>query len=195
MPERAFRRQILEQARLAPGMRILDVGCGTGTLLIDAFHLEPDAMLCGVDGDVSILQLAVNKVVRSAAAVRVVAGLANLLPFRSLSFDKVLSTLMLHHLTHAEKIAALSEVFRVLRPGGELFIADWGRPHTKTMRLASVMLGSFERGDRITDNLQGRLPELCLDAGFSRVRSTRRFRTMFGTLELIAAAKPERIAG
>jgi ubiquinone/menaquinone biosynthesis C-methylase UbiE len=189
MPERAFRRQILEQARLAPGMKILDVGCGTGPLLIDAFQLEPDAVLCGIDGDVSILELAVHKVVRSAADVRLAAGLANCLPFRSASFDKVLSTLMLHHLTHAEKAAALSEAFRVLRLGGELHIADWGRPHTKTMRLASVLLGSFERSDRVTDNLKGHIPDLCIVAGFVSVRSTRRFRTMFGTLELITASK------
>ncbi|MCA1562037.1 MAG: class I SAM-dependent methyltransferase [Acidobacteria bacterium] len=194
MPEGAFRRQLLEQARLAPGVRILDIGCGTGTLLLEAFRSQPIAVLCGIDGDSSILELASNKIARVGADVRLVAGLANDLPFRSGWFDHVFSTLMLHHLTHAEKIATLSEAYRVLRSGGELHIADWGRPHTKSMRIASVMLGSFERSDRIADNLEGWLPELCIDAGFTDVHPTRRFSTMFGTLELIAAAKPERIA-
>jgi cyclopropane fatty-acyl-phospholipid synthase-like methyltransferase len=56
MPERAFRRELLEQARLSAGMRILDIGCGTGTLLINAFQLEPNTVLYGVDGDRSPLQ-------------------------------------------------------------------------------------------------------------------------------------------
>jgi ubiquinone/menaquinone biosynthesis C-methylase UbiE len=193
MPARAFRRELLEQARLVPGMRILDIGCGTGTLLIDAFELEPKAMLYGVDRDASILQIASRKITRFRADVRIVAGLANRLPFSSDSVDRVFSTLMLHHLTHTEKAAALSEAFRVLQSGGELHIADWGRPHTKMMRAASLML-AFERSGRIADNLQGRISGLCLQAGFSAVHSTRRFPTLFGTLELIAAAKSERLA-
>jgi len=190
MPERAFRRQLLEQARLAPGMRILYIGCGTGALLIDAFQLATNAVLWGVDGGASTLELASNRFARFCVDVQLVAGLANCLPFRSGSFDRVFSTLMLHHLTHAEKTAALSEAFRVLQSGGEFHIADWGPPHTKTMRAASLML-AFERSDRIADNLQGRISGLCFEAGFSAVHSTRRFRTIFGTLELIAAAKSE----
>jgi cyclopropane fatty-acyl-phospholipid synthase-like methyltransferase len=194
MPERAFRRQVLEQARLAPGMRVLDIGCGTGTLLVQACEFEAAASRYGIDGDLAILELASKKIARSRMDVRLVAGLAGQLPFSSDRFDRAFSTLMLHHLTHAEKLAALCEIFRVLRPGGELHIADWGRPHTTTMRLASVMLRCFERGDRTADNLSGRIRELCRDVGFADVRSTRLFRTMFGTLELIAAAKAQRIA-
>jgi hypothetical protein len=61
------------------------------------------------------------------------------------------------------------------------------------MRAASLML-AFERSDRIADNLQGRISGLCFEAGFSAVHSTLRFRTIFGTLELIAAAKSEPLA-
>jgi cyclopropane fatty-acyl-phospholipid synthase-like methyltransferase len=51
MPERAFRRQLLEQAQLAPGMGILDVGCGTGALLIEAFRFERNAVLSAYTWD------------------------------------------------------------------------------------------------------------------------------------------------
>jgi ubiquinone/menaquinone biosynthesis C-methylase UbiE len=162
-------------------------------LLINAFQLERNAALYGVDGDPSILQLASSKIARFRANVRIVAGLANRLPFSSDSVDRVFSTLMLHHLTHTEKATALYEAFRVLRSGGELHIADWAPPHTKMTRAASVML-AFERSDRIADNLQGRIPKLCCDAGFSAVHSTCQFATLFGTLQLIAAKRSERLA-
>ena len=189
MPEQTFRRRLLDEARLGAGMRALDIGCGTGTLLVQAAEMQPAAAPWGVDGDLSILKLASDKIAESRAEVRVVAGLAGRLPFRSGAFDRAFSTLMLHHLTHAEKTAALSEAFRVLRLGGDLHIADWGRPHTRAMRLASVMFRSFERSDRTADTLSGRIRELCEGAGFTDVRTKCLFQTMFGTLELIVASK------
>jgi len=60
------------------------------------------------------------------------------------------------------------------------------------MRAASLML-AFERSDGIADNLHGRIGDLCVDAGFGSVHSARRFRTLFGTLELITAAKSEHV--
>jgi hypothetical protein len=47
-----------------------------------------------------------------------------------------------------------------------------------------------EMHDRTSDNVRGRIPQLCVDAGFGDVRSTSRFQTIFGTLELIAAVTP-----
>jgi cyclopropane fatty-acyl-phospholipid synthase-like methyltransferase len=188
MPERAFRRRLLEQARLMPGMRILDIGCGTGTLLVRAAEVQHASMLCGVDVDPSILQLALRKSAANQINVHLVGAHGGLLPFRSESFDRVFSTLMLHHLTHDEKGAALSEARRVLRPRGELHIADWGPPHSVAMRIASLSLRSFEHPDRTADNLSGLVPQLCRKAGFADVRTTTRFQTMFGTLELIAAS-------
>jgi SAM-dependent methyltransferase len=118
-----------------------------------------------------------------------VAALGELLPFASGTFDRALSTLMLHHLTRNGKRVTLREALRVLRRGGELHLADWGRPHTTAMRIASRTLCSFEHAERTADNVRGRIPQLCVEAGFSDVRSTCRFQTLFGTLELLAASK------
>jgi ubiquinone/menaquinone biosynthesis C-methylase UbiE len=188
MPEGTFRRRLLEQAHLMPSMRILDIGCGTGTLLVRAAEAQDALMLCGVDVDPSILQLALKKTAANQINARLVCARGGLLPFRSESVDRAFSTLMLHHLTQDEKRAALNEARRVLRPRGELHIADWGPPHSMAMRIASLALRSFEHHDRTADNLSGLLPQLCREAGFLDVRTTRRFRTMFGTLELIAAS-------
>jgi ubiquinone/menaquinone biosynthesis C-methylase UbiE len=188
MPERRFRRGLLEQARLIPGMRILDIGCGTGTLLVRAAEVQHALMFCGVDADLSILQLALKKTAANNSNTHLVGAHGGLLPFRSQSFDRAFSTLMLHHLKHDEKRATLEEAARVLRPRGELHIADWGRPHSVPMRIASLALRSFEQPDRTADNLSGLIPQLCREAGFTDVRTTTRFQTMFGTLELIAAS-------
>jgi len=82
-------------------------------------------------------------------------------------------------------------VFRVLRPGGELHIADFGKPHTLLMTLVSapVRLGGHHH-NRITDNLDGRLPALCKQAGFEEACESTRFSTLFGTLSLYRARKP-----
>lgn len=189
MPERAFKCRLLDQAHLSSGVHVLDIGCGTGTLLMMAEDRRETSHLFGVDGDLSILGLAAGKATKSSRHIRFVAGLGEQLPFSSEIFDRALSSLMLHHLTREEKRATVSEAFRVLRPGGELHVADWGPPHTLAMRVASMTLRSFEHADRTADNLAGRIPQLCRDAGFSQVRTTTRFRTIFGTLELLAAFK------
>lgn len=190
MPERRLRTLILEQAGVRDGQKVLDVGSGTGSLLILLSERRHRADLVGVDGDVGMIKLAQQKARRSHATLAWTAGLAFCLPFRSEVFDRVLTTLVLHHLSTQNKERALGEMRRVLRPGDELHIADWGKPHTKLMRLASVSLKLFEPSDGTVANLQGRLPELCTAAGFCEVVQTASLSTMFGTVALLSARRP-----
>ena len=97
---------------------------------------------------------------------------------------------MLHHLTHAEKLQTLREVYRVLRPAGELHVADWGKPHNAVMGMLSRLLRWGGHGDRVADNLEGRLPELFGSVSFVDVRESAQFSSMFGTLSLYSARKP-----
>src|SRR3712207_3623938 len=68
--ERTFKRRLLDQAAIVPGDRVLDLGCGTGTLALWAKRREPRAEVTGVDGDPAILEQARAKIAHEGADVR-----------------------------------------------------------------------------------------------------------------------------
>lgn len=188
LPERKFKRRLIEQARIATSQVVLDLGCGTGTLAIMAKRAHPGATIVGLDGDPKILAIAARKAATEGVALALQCGMAFELPYADSSMDRVLSSLVFHHLTSEEKLRALVECRRVLRPDGELHIADWGRPHNALMWLASLSVRLFE-GSRVRDNVRGLLPDLCRQAGFASAEASGRVATAFGTLALYRASR------
>jgi SAM-dependent methyltransferase len=185
--ERAFKTRLVEAARIAAGQDVLDLGCGTGTLALMVKQACPGARVVGLDIDPRILAIARRKIARAGVAVDICEGSATAPPFPPASFDRVLTTLMLHHLTTAQKREALAGVRRVLRAGGELHVADWGRPHNALMRVAALGFQLFDGGEATGANLRGELPGLIAAAGFSTVAESERWMTPFGTLAFIRA--------
>ena len=137
-----------------------------------------------------VLGIARLKAHRHVEKITLVQAFCFDIPFADGAFDRVLSSLMLHHLTRSEKIRTLQEIFRVLRPGGELHVADWGQPHNPLMRALAFSVRLGDSFARTADNMKGRLPVLFRDAGFEEVSETARFTTLFGTLSLFKARKP-----
>ncbi|MEV0671483.1 methyltransferase domain-containing protein [Mycobacterium sp. NPDC050441] len=116
-------RELVAQAGLSAGQRVIEIGCGTGNLTVRAKKACPGADIIGTDPDPRALRRAERKV-KGMTGVGFTRAYAQELPFDDGEFDLALSSMMLHHLDEATKVAAARELFRVLRPRGRLHIVD-----------------------------------------------------------------------
>jgi len=187
LKEEKFKVLLVEQARVRPGQRVLDLGCGTGTLTILVKKAAPAATVVGLDGDPEALALAREKAAREGVEIEFQEALAWEAPFEPASFDRVVSSLVFHHLTTENKQRTLRKIRDWLRPGGELHVADWGRAQDLLMRLAFLPVQLLDGFETTSDNVRGLLVPLIREAGFEEVAETRRERTVFGTLSLYRA--------
>jgi ubiquinone/menaquinone biosynthesis C-methylase UbiE len=189
MRERALRQGLIDLISLRPGSRLLDVGCGTGTFAILAKQACPLADVWGIDGDPAIVARARAKADRARAELHFKVALATALPFEEGVFDRVTSTFVMHHLPRAAKAQACVEAFRVLRPGGEFHIVDFGPPRSRIGRaIMSALRGIAE----LADNLDGRLPHMLEAAGFGAVREEGRLFTPLGPAIFLRAERQRR---
>jgi ubiquinone/menaquinone biosynthesis C-methylase UbiE len=185
--ERATKGRLVELAGLADGQRVLDVGCGTGTLALLAKGAAPGAEVVGVDADPEMLDQARAK--PGAGEIRFDQGMADALPCEDASFHRVLSSLVFHHLPRPVKEGAAREIARVLRPGGQFHLADWGPPGGPLMWGLSRMV-RYGDGRSTVDNLAGELPEILRQAGLRCHGEGERMRTAFGALCFYRAERP-----
>ena len=165
----SFKKKVVERAQLHNGERLLDVGCGTATLLLAAKAHAPTIEAIGIDSDERVLALARKKIAESKLKVEVMQAGAEHLPFPPDSFDIVISTLTFHHLPTEVKKLAMQEIYRVLKPGGRLVLADFGQPQgvlLKTLFTLGALLPSREV-KYLQDNKEGKLPLFLEEAGFA----------------------------
>lgn len=156
-----LRQRTLTLASLHPGEQVLDVGCGTGTLAMEAQrHVGSAGYVIGIDPGEEQIARARAKATRHHAPVEFQIGVIEQLPFPDQTFDVVLSTLMMHHLPVGLKRQGLTEVARVLRPGGRLIIADFTRKQERAGLAARFHAGGSGLHALVT---------LVSDAGFSQV--------------------------
>lgn len=190
LKEDRFKRMLVEQAALRPGHRVLDVGCGTATLTILLKQACAEAEVTGLDGDAKVLDLARTKIEAAGLDIALKQGLGSEAPFPPASFDRIVSSLVFHHLTTEEKRRTLKRVRELLKSGGEVHIADWGKAQNPAMRLAFLAVQLLDGFATTTDNVRGFLPTLMTDAGFRAVEETHREMTVFGTLSLYRGLAP-----
>lgn len=190
--ERTFKRRAIARLALQPGARLLDLGCGTGTLALMAHAEQPGATIAGLDADPAILERARAKTAAAGAPIALHEGFSNQLPFEDERFDAVVSTLFFHHLSDDDKRVTAAEVLRVLAPGGRVVVADFGRPQDPAMRVVAMFTVQLLDGRTTTSlNVAGRLPSVFTDAGFDPVTVTDRLRTPGGTIEILSARRPD----
>lgn len=190
MRERLFRGLLADQVLRGANngtLDVLDAGAGTGTLAI--MLAARGAHVQALDGDPAVLALARAK--RGAERVQWHEGRVDALPLADASVDRVVCSLVLHHLTDDAKHATLAQAVRVLRAGGRLHVADWGAPGDPAMRLAFRALQAIDGRAGTQSHGDGLIPGFIDAAGFDEVRVETRMRTMWGLLELISATKRE----
>lgn len=172
----SFRKRVVDMAEIKDGERILDVGCGTGSLLIEIKNKYPKAEVVGIDPDPNILHIAHNKLEQAGVNAQLKQGVVQELPFPTSSFDLVTSTLVFHHLPTEVKRQAIKEIYRVLKENGRFLLADFGKPETM-LSYVLLNLGSiFDGRNNMRANLGGKLPSFLQEAGFQVTDFGRRYR-------------------
>jgi len=160
---RELRQRTIDIAHIQPGEKVLDVGCGTGTLALEAkLRVGSTGDVFGIDPGVQQIAHARTKAARRNTPVKFQIGVIEHLNFPDQTFDVVLSTIMMHHLSDSLKRQGLAEIIRVLKPGGRLVIADFKRPEECSPQPVRFGAG----GSRIDG-----LATLVKEAGFSQVET------------------------
>jgi ubiquinone/menaquinone biosynthesis C-methylase UbiE len=175
-------RRVLERAAIAPGSRVLDVGCGPGRLtLAAAAAAGRDGETIGIDASPEMITRASEKAAAAGSPARFQLSPIEALPMPGDHFDVALASLMLHHLPGALLGRGLAEVRRVLRPGGRFVALDFRSTPSHGLSHVLCLLG-LRRGSEHADHLRALLEE----AGFAPVEVERAGRAFC----VLTATKP-----
>ena len=179
------RRALLEHAGLSVPQRVLDIGCGTGTLAVLIKRTHPRVEVTGIDPDPKALARARRKAERAGASIRLDTGMADALPYPDAAFDRVCSSFMFHHLRGDEKSDMLREVRRVLAPGGRLELVDFAGPEAQGGFLKRLL----HAHELLKDNAENRVLTRMRDAGLLEPRCIGRRSLVVGEVNYYQASR------
>ncbi len=144
----AILKKTVALAQPAAGEKVLDVGCGTGTLAIALREkVGPGGEVVGIDAAPEMIAVARDKAAKRGAGIDFRVGLIEEIPFPDDSFDLVLSSFMLHHLPEDVKREGLAEIRRVLKPGGRILVVDLAVHGDSFVGHVMALSGHAERGN------------------------------------------------
>ena len=157
---RRFHSRIADLIQAKPGDAVLDVGSGPGDLaLLLAERVGPGGMVAGIDASPEMIARARKKAQRRHLAVDFRLEPVQSLSFPDHQFDSVVSSFVYHHLPGADlKRQALSNIARVLKPGGQVCIVDFMPP------------AGYQGAGRMASDRQA-LVDLLRESGFTDIRS------------------------
>ena len=150
-----------------PTDEILDVGCGTGSLVKVIKENAPRANVTGIDPDAKALAIAAKKL-SGYINVRFDCGSGQILPYDHATFDHVLCSFVFHHMDIAEKVKMSREVRRVLKSGHNFLVMDFDSPE-KCIRPS--------------------IPDILQVAGFHSVQGHRERHCLLGSIGFYSAIK------
>ena len=164
---RRLRSMTVDQALLKSGENVLDVGCGTGGVTLPAKKLVGmTGSVAGIDPSPQMIAIARRKAHRDGLQIDFRVGVIESLPFSDVTFDAVTSSLMMHHLPDHLQVKGLSEIWRVLKPGGRILIADMLRPSGSHLKQIFSMV--LHHGHAVSFGIQD-MHKLIEAAGFEQV--------------------------
>lgn len=189
--EGVWRAALVGQVAPAVGDLIVDVGCGTGTLLVLLGKAAPGATLVGLDPDPTIIPRARAKLADAGIEATLVQGFPEDLPslLDRKPATKVVSSLVFHHIPLDEKRSALAAMLAALSPEGELHLADYGLQRSWVMRSLFRVIQALDGFETTEPNARGVLPGLIREVGFEDVEETLALPTPTGSISLYRARR------
>lgn len=160
------RQSLMVEIRAYP-RRILDLGCGTGSMTVSLKAAFPYASVTGLDLSPYMLAVARDKAQRENLEINWQQGAAESTPFTPASFDLITACLLLHETPPAITQSILTESQRLLAPGGQILILDGNQ---RTLRSLDVLSNIFEE-PYIRDYAAGNLDAWMGKAGFDQVQT------------------------
>jgi ubiquinone/menaquinone biosynthesis C-methylase UbiE len=163
---RLLRKLTVDNAPIKPGDSVLDVGCGTGEVTLLAKTRAKDGKVYGIDPAPEMIAVARKKAAHKKLDIDFRVGVIETLPFPDASIDVVTSSLMMHHLPEDLKVRGLAEIYRVLKPGGRLLIADFMRP---TGSFLNHIFIAFTRHQGLKSGIED-LEKFLKASGFTQIK-------------------------
>ena len=189
--EKRWRSDLLKLVGPQPGDRIVDIGCGTGTLAIALKECEPECEVLAVDPDPAVLEIARSKARTAGADIHWFEAMGDELDGIAAlqECDKIVSSLVFHQCPIEVKQAIAAQMHRLLRPGGQLFIADYGEQRSPLMRMLFRQIQWLDGVEYTEPNARGCIPDTLAAAGFDAVEEAKVIATPTGSIAIYRAQR------
>jgi len=188
-----FRKSIIKNFGDFQDKTILDFGCGTGLLLEFIKKNYPyNGLYIGLDTGYNMLQTAKNKNIKHDSQLFVQLSEVPYLPVKYSTIDIICSCLVIHQISHENKLILFKEMQRVLKPDGKIVMTEFCKPYNLVGKYGAFytkyIWGKIipEIATNIIDNLEGNIPDMLKMSGCSEVKVAARWK---GFINIITAIK------
>lgn len=147
--ENKLRELTVDLAQVSTGDTVLEIGCGTGTLALEAKRKAgPSGKVCGIDIISGMVERSRDKAAQAGLDVSFQIGSIDGIPFPDNRFDVVMCSFMIFHMSEAVRRKGIEEIYRVLKPQGRLMALDINLPARPVTRaVLKLVLGFMFKHD------------------------------------------------